>query len=221
MDADLPFDRVHRSRRAQRPAHLLQVVVRVSARAVLVDPLDDNRVRSDQVHERRRDDTGGDPDLPARANARAAPGRRRCGAAGGTDPRYDVRDLDRSRGARVSLVRALLVVDRARPDDEAATRLCDCDRGHDRRRADPLAAVRHRSRLVRDRVRRDLVQRAPRARDAGRMEPERLHRSDRALRRRDDPLQSRRTATRADLAGLDAVPEEPHARPRAESRRSP
>ena len=114
MDADLPLDRRDGPRRAPRRADLLQVALRLRDRAVLVDPLDRGRLRGDQVRERGDDDARGRADLPARPDARQPArrgGRRRRLGRG---PGDGVRDLDRPRRPRLSVLRALLVARRAR-----------------------------------------------------------------------------------------------------------
>ena len=89
----------------------------------LVDPLDERRVLGGQVRERVRHAARGDPDLPARADARdqARRGRRRgrLGRRAGNGLRH----LDRHRRPRLSLFRALLLAlgASARARDGAAT----------------------------------------------------------------------------------------------------
>ena len=161
MDAALALDRRHGPRGAPRRADLLQVALRLRDRAVLVDSLDDGRLRGDQVRERRDHVARRRPVLPARAHARqpARRGghRRRLGRV----PGHGLRDVDRLRRPRVPLLRALLLARGPRAPLEGAPGRRTRDR-----RPSPAATSSARSSsraslvALRDRGRRPLAHRA-------------------------------------------------------------
>ena len=72
VEPALARDREHRPRRAPRRAALVRVALLVPDRAGLVDPLDRDRLRGDQVPQRGRDVPHRRAGLPARTDARLA-----------------------------------------------------------------------------------------------------------------------------------------------------